>query len=135
MEEELKSAINGRSKVLVVINDQLQFQKKWKTLSMAMYSTSSIGSIICTGSATILAALKEYSIEAAVLAAVATILLSIEKSLLFREKWKHHLYIYTSLSALKLEYEVIPLSEQEVLTKLEKLLDKYSSELPFDARK
>ena len=73
--------------------------------------------------------------EAAFFAAAATILLSIEKSMLFREKWKHHLSMYASLSAIKIEYDIAKVSDNEVLTRIENILDKYSSDLPIESRK
>src|SRR4051794_16628963 len=77
-----------------LIAQSLTFQRKWQRLSMVAYVVSTVGVLICTTGGTYAAA-QENAKVAAVLAAVATILIGLEKSLLFREKWKFHLGMAT----------------------------------------
>ena len=69
---------------------------------MTFYVTSTVGTLISTSAAGVLAAMH-YDRTAAVLAAVATVLVGAEKSLLFREKWRFHLTTRTSLELLQTE--------------------------------
>src|SRR5439155_26967417 len=94
---------------------------------------TTVGTIICTASATILAALK-HSTDAAILAATATVFISIEKSMMFREKWRLHLTIYTRLRNLQRSVMVKAIEDQAALAKMGSILEEYSAELPIAQR-
>src|SRR2546425_426921 len=81
------------------VSHQLAFQKRWRITSMVGYVGTTIGSLICSASASVFAGM-DYSRSAAVFAAAATVLLGAEKTLMFREKWKFHLLMYTKLQVL-----------------------------------
>ena len=91
------------------------------------------GTIICTTSATILAALNR-AIDAAILAATATVFISVEKSMMFREKWRLHLTIYTHLRNLQRSVTLNAIDEQTALAKMGSILEEYSAELPIAQR-
>src|SRR5208283_3442361 len=76
------------------IDVQLRFQKRWRLLSMGFYVVTTIGTLLCSAGATYLAA-SGSSHVAAILSAIATVLVGTEKSMLFREKWKFHLLMYS----------------------------------------
>jgi hypothetical protein len=80
---------------------QLRFQRRWRILSMCSYVVTTTGTLVCSAGATYYAAGGKSPNIAAILAAIATILVGTEKSLLFREKWKFHLLMYTKLNVLR----------------------------------
>jgi hypothetical protein len=116
-----------------VLGDQLRFQRRWQLLSMTFYVTSTVGTLLCTSAAGILAAMH-YDVAAAILAAVATVLVGLEKSLLFREKWKFHLTTRTSLELLQTEIITKGLDAASTGARLGEILEKYASNLPVEAR-
>src|SRR5437016_13599075 len=83
-----------------LLDQEIDFQRRWKRLTMAAYVTTTFGTIMSTTAATILAALGQAT-AAAIAAAMATVFISVEKSLMFREKWRLHLTIYTRLRNLR----------------------------------
>jgi hypothetical protein len=115
------------------LNQEIAFQRKWKRLTMSAYVITTIGTIICTASATILAALS-YSTDAAILAAIATVFISVEKSMMFREKWRLHLTIYTRLRTLQRSLTLKAMDEKAALTKMDSTLEEYAAELPIAQR-
>jgi len=116
-----------------VLKDQLEFQRRWQLLSMTFYVTSTVGTLLCTSAAGVLAALS-YNTAAAILAAAATVLVGVEKSLLFREKWKFHLTTHTSLELLQTEIVTKGMDAAAIGTELGKILQSYATNLPFEAR-
>ena len=115
------------------LNQEIAFQRKWKRLTMSAYVITTIGTIICTASATILAALS-CSTDAAILAAIATVFISVEKSMMFREKWRLHLTIYTRLRTLQRSLTLKAMDEKAALTKMDSTLEDYAAELPIAQR-
>lgn len=116
-----------------VLKEQLRFQRRWQLLSMTFYVTSTVGTLVCTSAAGVLAAMH-YDTSAAILAAVATVLVGVEKSLLFREKWKFHLTTRTSLELLQTEIVTKGLDKDSAGTRLGEILESYASNLPVEAR-
>jgi hypothetical protein len=116
-----------------LLAEEVAFQKKWRRLTMLAYVGTTLGTILCTSLATVLAALS-HSIEASFLAAVATIFIGIEKSFMFREKWRLHLTIYTRLRSLQRSLILKAIDEQVALKRIESILEEYSAELPFAQR-
>ena len=92
----------GLEDVNTLIADQLKFQRRWQLLSMTLYVAATIGTLLSTSAAGVLAAMR-YDKAAAILAALSTVLIGVEKSLLFREKWRFHLTIRTKLELLQTE--------------------------------
>lgn len=116
-----------------MLREQLQFQRRWQLLSMTFYVTSTVGTLLFTLAAGILAAMHHDTI-AAVLAAAATVLVGVEKSLLFREKWKFHLTTRTSLELLQTEITTKGLDAASIGARLGEILESYASSLPVEAR-
>jgi hypothetical protein len=113
--------------------DQLRFQRRWRILSMTAYVGTTVGTLICSSAATYFAAIGVSKI-AAVLAALTTILVGIEKSLLFREKWKFHLLMYTKLNVLRAKFLLSRLTPTEASDEFAGIMTMYASELPMAAR-
>jgi hypothetical protein len=116
-----------------LLSQEISFQRRWKRLTMAAYVVTTFGTIISTSPATVLAALNR-STEAAITAAAATVFISVEKSLMFREKWRLHLTIYTRLRNLQRSLTLKEINNQAALTKMGSLLEEYSAELPIAQR-
>jgi len=112
---------------------QLKFQHRWQALSMTGYIITTVGMLICTTSAGLSAAFK-YNEAAAILAGISTLLISIEKSLLFREKWKFHLLMHTRLKILHIDTASQNLDEAEIGRRLSEIIQVYASELPVQSR-
>jgi hypothetical protein len=93
------------------------------------YTSLSALAIISSGAATVVAALG-HATEAAVLAAVATISLGTEKTLMLREKWVHHLITAAQLRSLRLAVTYGGLDTKTAAEKMGRLLEGYASGLP-----
>ena len=116
--------------VLTTLTNMLRFQRKWRSITMLFYVVTTVGTILCSTGATIFGAL-DLGQQAAILAAIATIFVSTEKSFLFREKWKLHLTIESQLRSIKLEHDTKQCDISETVDKLQAAMGKYSTELPF----
>jgi hypothetical protein len=116
-----------------LIAQSLTFQRKWQRLSMAAYVVSTIGILFCTTGATYAAARDNPQIAAA-LAAVSTILIGLEKSLLFREKWKFHLGIATRLSILQTKLRLTGADTKALADEYAAVLDSYANSIPIVGR-
>jgi len=127
------SATAIEPELLESIKSQFAFQKKWQRLSMVAYVSSTIGILFCSTLATLTAA-KQWSDAAAYLAAATTILVSLEKSMLFREKWKFHLGFANRLSALLASIEAGMIDTAKVVTEYGSILKAYADTLPIAAR-
>src|SRR5262245_12268902 len=112
---------------------QLKFQRRWRVISMSAYVVTTIGTLVCSAGATYYAASGAANF-AAILAAIATILVGAEKSLLFREKWKFHLLMYTKLNALRAKLLLDRLTPDEASDEFTSIMTLYASELPMSAR-
>jgi hypothetical protein len=115
------------------LDREIAFQTRWRTYCMLAYSFTTIGTIVLTAASTILAAFK-VSEYAAICAAVATILIGTEKSLLFREKWKLHLTIFTKLNSLRRKVLFGKIEAGQAVEQLNQILENYSSGLPVAPR-
>jgi hypothetical protein len=113
---------------------QLRFQRRWRILSMCSYVVTTIGTLVCSASATYFAAGGRSPNVAAILAAMATILVGTEKSLLFREKWKFHLLMYTKLNVLRAKLVLARLTPEDASDEYATIMTLYASELPMAAR-
>lgn len=119
-----------RSELRKRIEAQMAFQRKWRSISMAAYVFSTIGTLLCTACASILAAL-EMTVIASILAAMSTVLVGTEKSLLFREKWKFHLSMYTKFEVLNSNLALGIVDEQTATEKFSSILMLYATDLPI----
>jgi hypothetical protein len=124
---------NEKDLMLRYLTERIIHQYRWRRINMGVYSFVTILMILCSASASVTAAMG-YSYAAAILAGGATVLVSIEKTMLFRERWKLHLDILTSLENLKFKFEMNQISLEDTSQKLEKIMNRYSSELPFEPK-
>jgi hypothetical protein len=115
------------------LESQLGFQRRWRLFSMTGYVATTIGMLLGSTGATLFAA-KGLTDVAALLSAVATILIGIEKSLLFREKWKFHLLMFTKLNVLRANLHLGKLDVEQAADEFTSILSSYASELPMAAR-
>lgn len=100
---------------------------------MSAYVLTTVGTLVCSAGATYFAASGASKI-AAVLAAIATVLVGTEKSLLFREKWKFHLLMYTKLNVFRAKLLLRRLTPEQAADEYGALMTLYASELPMAAR-
>jgi hypothetical protein len=128
-----RPATDADTRLAESLKSQLAFQKKWQRLSMLAYVTSTIGVLFCSTMA-ILAAAKQLNELAAYLSAATTILVGLEKSMLFREKWKFHLAIATRLSVLFAEIEAGQVADAKVIGEYSSILKAYADSLPIAGR-
>ena len=115
------------------IKAQLVFQRKWQRLSMLAYVASTVSILFCSTAAT-LAAAKAWGDLAAYLAAATTVLVGLEKSMLFREKWKFHLGIATRLSVLLAELDARQITDNKMIEEFAAILKSYADGLPIAQR-
>jgi hypothetical protein len=115
------------------LDEQLNFQHRWRVLSMGAYVVTTVGMLVCSAGATYYAA-SGVSSTAAVLSAVATVLVGTEKSLLFREKWKFHLLMYTRLNVLRAKQRLGAIPHDEAADQLASIMTEYAAELPMAGR-
>lgn len=123
--------MTDRDSLTRVLLDNMAFQRKWKTISMTMYATTTVGIIVFSAGAALIAAQGTHNETAAVLAAATTVLAGIEKSFLFREKWKLHLTILARLQAIKLDVDTTSVDPKEVIKAVKDVLATYVAELPI----
>ena len=116
-----------------IIQGQLRFQRRWQLLSMTFYVVSTVGMLVCTSAAG-LAAAMHYDRAAAILAAISTVLIGLEKSLLFREKWKFHLTMRTQIEVLQTEIVTKGLDAPAAGQRLGEILQSYAVNLPVEVR-
>lgn len=116
-----------------LIAGQLKFQRRWQLISMTLYVAATIGTLLCTSAAGVLAAMR-YDRAAAILAAISTVLIGIEKSMLFREKWRFHLTIRTKIELLQTEIVTQNLDAETAGQRYGEILESYALNLPVEAR-
>jgi hypothetical protein len=115
------------------IREQLRFQRRWQVVSMLAYVTSTVGALVCTSGASLLAA-AHFGEIAAILAAVSTVLIGVEKSLHFREKWKFHLLMHTKLKLLEADIVMRQVDSAVAAKRLDEILSGYATNLPVQSR-
>lgn len=112
---------------------QLRFQRRWQIMSMTLYVTATVGTLLCTSAAGLLAAMH-HDEAAAILAGISTVLVGTEKSLLFREKWRFHLTMRTKLELLQAAMVIQGLDAVTAGRRLGEIMEDYSVNLPVEAR-
>lgn len=120
--------------VRTVLQEAIDFQRKWKTISMTMYAMTTIGIIVCSAAAALIAAVGIHTQLAAVLAAATTVLAGLEKSFLFREKWRLHLTTLAALQGIKLDVDTTTMDPADVVKRIKEVGARYSAELPIMPR-
>jgi hypothetical protein len=115
------------------LTTQLRFQRRWRVISMSAYVVTTIGTIICSAGATLMAA-RGASKLAAVLSATATVLIGTEKFMLFRKKWKFHLLMFARLNVLKAKVALARISTAEASDEFASIMSLYANELPVASR-
>ncbi len=115
------------------LTDQIKFQRKWHTLSMLAYAVTTTGMLVCSATATLMAA-RGWAQAAAATSATATVMIGIEKSFLFREKWKFHLAMHTKLTLLKAHLDWGSWSIEEASKEFSQIMSSYAAELPMAPR-
>jgi hypothetical protein len=115
------------------IEAKLVFQVKWKRIMSAAYFTTTALGLVFSAAATVVAGVG-YSLGASILAGSATALFGLEKALLFREKWTHHLNSAMQLEALKIEYQYGTLDATKTSQRLAEILTSYAARLPVTPR-
>jgi hypothetical protein len=111
------------------IGEQIVFQQKWKRIMSGAYFSVAAFAILLGSGATIVAAWG-YSTEASLLAGGATSIYGIEKALLLREKWAHHLASEMDLRALKSELATGVVNDREAAKAFGGILKGYAAKLP-----
>jgi hypothetical protein len=122
-----------QKQLLQTLEDRLAQQLTWRRVMSGAYFVSSAVAIVCAGAATVVSG-GGYSTVGAVLAGATTIVLGLEKAMLFREKWSHHLLTYGQLEALRLEYLHAGLTEAETAKRLGSIITQYGANLPVAPR-
>lgn len=115
------------------LNKEINFHNLWKEITCWLYVATTTITIGASTGATVMAAI-EKSLIASILAGLATALMGIEKTLLFREKWKLHLHVTTQLKNLENKLSLDLIDMKEAFGFFEEILVNYSNDLPFDER-
>ena len=115
------------------ITGQLRFQRRWQLLSMTFYVVATVGTLMSTSAAGLLAAMH-HDEAAAILAGVSTVLIGTEKSLLFREKWRFHLTVRSKLELLQSAIVTQGLDAAAAGRQLGEIMEHYATSLPVEAR-
>lgn len=115
------------------IDAQIAHQVRWRRIMSGAYFTTAAMGIVASTAATIVAGLG-HSSTAALLAGGATVAFGLEKALLFREKWTHHLNNAMQLKALKLRYLHGGMDPFAVTEQLASILTTYAEQLPISPR-
>lgn len=123
----------SKSALMQDLDNRLAHQNKWRYITSGAYFGTTASAIICSGSATVVAALGSAK-YAAILAGATTILLGLEKAMMFREKWAHHLRIWARLDSLRLQYLHGSLDDEIVAQRLGTIVEEYSVSLPIEER-
>ena len=132
MEENLQRA---QEEVFVASLDRyIRFHRKWKRITMSSYVFTTIGALAFSAAATIIGALDIGKV-ASVLAGATTLLIVIENTLLFREKWKLHLLVETRLENIRLNFHTNQLDVQKAIERVTQIIEEYSVELPIEERR
>jgi Protein of unknown function (DUF4231) len=108
----------------------IEFQRKWRRITSLSYFAGASLSIIAAAAASVVAGFGEAG-AAAIIAAVAAIVASLEKVLLFRDKWTHHRAVETELELVRLKYDEGELGKEKTVAEIERIIREYSQKLPM----
>ena len=119
----------AKQAVLKYLEKTIKFQRKWRVITMTLYIALSIIGVSCSGLATVLGAMSD-NFYAGLFAGIATLVITVEKTLLFREKWQLHVTVATQLEGLRLDLITNSSTLKDVLDATKKVTEQYASELP-----
>jgi predicted DNA-binding protein YlxM (UPF0122 family) len=105
-------------------------QERWKNIMSNLHALTVVGSIFCSAAASVVGA--KYGFAAAILAGIASVCIGVEKTMMFSEKWKHHLTTETRLRGIQLKYKTSQMSLQDCVEDINKVLETYASHLPIE---
>jgi hypothetical protein len=100
---------------------------------MTFYVVPTVGTLVCTSAAGLLAAMH-HDEAAAIFAGVSTVLVVTEKSLLFRGKWRSHLAMRTKLEVLQSAIVTRGLDVTSAGKQLSEIMENYATNLPVETR-
>jgi hypothetical protein len=106
------------------------FQRRWRRITSISYFAGASLGIIAAAAASVVAGFGEAA-AAAVIAAIATVIASLEKVLLFRDKWTHHRGVETELELVRLKYRAGEINEKKALAEIERIARDYSANVPL----
>jgi len=116
--------------LLPELDEAIAFQSRWSDIMSLSHTSMSALTVIASGAATVVAA-SGYPTEAAILAAVATISFGVEKALMLREKWAHHLATAAQLRSLRLDLVYGGLDTKTAAHNMGRILQGYAWGLPI----
>jgi len=131
-QDEGKGA-NMDSALLEQVSREEARQVFWRRFMSFAYFGAVALSILSSGGATVLAG-AGHSELAAAFAGLATVLLGLEKGLLLREKWIHHLMVSTRLTDLAVRHRHGGLSDHDAAEAFTSTLTEYALNLPIPDR-
>lgn len=120
--------------LLQEIESSLRHHHRWRRIMSVAYFLTAAAVIVFSGAATIVAGIGQ-SMYAAILAGGATVLVGLEKGMLFREKWSHRLTISAQLEVLKNDYRFRDVSREAAAERLNGLLGEHAVRLPIATRR
>jgi hypothetical protein len=119
--------------LLPELDKEIDYQDKWCDRMSFGYTTMSALAITASGAATVVTALGNTT-YGAILAAVATVSFGVEKALMLREKWAHHLATKTHLRSIRLSLMYGGLDTKQTAQKMGRILESYAVGLPITPR-
>jgi hypothetical protein len=122
-----------KDSLLPELDEAIVFQSRWSDIMSVSHTSMSALIVTASGAATVVAALG-YATEAAILAAVSTISFGLEKALMLREKWAHHLATAAQLRSLRLALVYGGLDTNTAAQNMGRILQGYAIGLPIASR-
>jgi hypothetical protein len=120
----------GRTQTLLELDRQIAFNRKWRRITSISYFTGASLSIISTVTASVVAGFG-HAPEAAIVAAAATVFTSLDKVLLFREKWSHHRTVESELEIVRLGFVTRQWDDKGVFERITTILRHYAGKMPL----
>ena len=118
-------------RLLADIDEMLSPQVKWRSIMSISYFLMAVLAIGTSAAATIFSGLGMAD-WATISAAAATALLGMEKTLLLRERWNHHVRTAASLTSVRLQVDYNELKADEAIKKLANINRDYADGMSFD---
>lgn len=110
---------------------QLRFQKRWRTLMMVLYVAATLGALVCTGLAGLLA---ERMSPTACLATTAFILVGMKEGFGLRERWKLHGGVVAELDNMNVEFATGLITLDQAVDRYTEVTAWYASQAPSQGR-
>lgn len=119
----------SESPILKELERKIAFQRKWRRITSLSYFTGASLSVIATVAATVVAGRGDAQ-SAAFVAAAAAIFTSLEKVLLFREKWSHHRAVELELEFIRLSLLAHQIDENKAIEQMKQVITFYTRRMP-----